>query len=105
MRKTTILDPFENINKKDKKIYLDNYARIKYYLNKCFANKSFLNYDEILRNLNMTELEYINAIRATLTSSRVFLKRTINEINLNAYNDDILTLHQGNMDIQFILNP
>jgi hypothetical protein len=53
----------------------------------------------------MTELEYINAIRATLTSSKVFLKRTINEINLNAYNDDILTLHQGNMDIQFILNP
>jgi hypothetical protein len=47
----------------------------------------------------MTELEYINAIRATLTSSKVFLKRTINEINLNAYNDDILTLHQGNMDI------
>jgi hypothetical protein len=52
----------------------------------------------------MTELEYINAIRATLTSSKVFLKRTINEINLNAYNDDILTLHQGNMGIQFILN-
>ena len=74
-------------------------------LNNCFANKSFLNYDEILRNLNMTELENLNAIRATLTSSKVFLKRTINEINLNAYNDDILTLHQGNMEIQFILNP
>jgi hypothetical protein len=50
MQKTTILDPFENINKKDKKIHLDNYAKIKYYLNNCFANKSFLNYDEILRN-------------------------------------------------------
>jgi hypothetical protein len=52
----------------------------------------------------MTELKYINAIRATLTSTKVFLKRTINEINLNAYNDDILTFHQGNMDIHFILN-
>jgi hypothetical protein len=50
MQKTTFLDPFENINKKDKKIHLDNYAKIKYYLNNCFANKSFLNYDEILRN-------------------------------------------------------
>jgi hypothetical protein len=55
--------------------------------------------------MDMSEVDYLNAIKSTLKSSKVFIKRKINEININFYKADILDLHNANMDIQFILNP
>jgi hypothetical protein len=68
MKETVILDPLKT-NAKTKMIYLRNYEIIKAFLNDCFKSKLYISYDEILNNLNMTELDYINAIRASLTNS------------------------------------
>lgn len=47
----------------------------------------------------------MNDIRSSLKRAKVFLRREINEVMVNNYNFDILSLHQANMDIQFILDP
>ena len=53
----------------------------------------------------MNEEEYIKMIRVDLKKAKVFLKRAPNEIRINAYNPQIMSLHKANMDIQFILDP
>jgi len=82
-----------------------NYKIINDYLSECIGNKIELTFDEFLNHVNLSEQQYLYAIRSSLVRSRVFLKRNIHEVNINAYNNDILNFHQGNMDIQFILNP
>lgn len=64
-----------------------------------------LSFDDFLRRLNLTEAQYIEAIRCTIKTAKVFLKRTPAEIKINAFNPAILQLHRANMDIQFVLDP
>jgi hypothetical protein len=48
---------------------------------------------------------YIYALRATLTTSKVFLKRNLEETRINNYNSILLESWEANMDIQYILDP
>ena len=59
----------------------------------------------MLNELQMNEINYIEAIRSSLDQPKVFLKRKSNEVAINAYNKTILALLESNTDIQFILNP
>lgn len=59
---------------------------------------------EFLNFLNMTQKEYINAIRTTILRTTVFLKRNSHEISFNNYNRDILLRHRANMDIQYVFD-
>lgn len=61
-------------------------------------------YEEFLAKLQMTEEQYIKAIRSSIKMTTVFLKRTVHEIMINQYNSDIILRHRGNMDIQFIMD-
>ena len=88
----------------------ENNKKIKNFLDSMMIHPSGLNtliisFDDFLKNLKITKDEYIDAIRCTLKKDKVFLKRNLCDININPYNKMMLTMHQANMDIQYILDP
>ena len=109
MRKTMILEPFdddEKLSKKEREKISKSRQNVNKELDKLSkeTNTSLL-FDEFLTCIDMSEEEYIKMIRADLKKAKVFLKRAPNEIRINAYNPMIMSLHRANMDIQFILDP
>ena len=60
---------------------------------------------EFLKKLDLTEQQYIKAIRLSLKHSTLLLKRSPSEIRINCYNPHLLKAWQANMDIQFVLDP
>ncbi|XP_057335407.1 uncharacterized protein LOC130674157 [Microplitis mediator] len=79
-----------------------NFQKIIDYLDELSKSPRKISFAQLLIELKLSELEYIEAARYPLQTTRVFLKRESNEILINAYNPDILNLLRSNMDIQFI---
>ena len=52
----------------------------------------------------MTEEQYLLAVRYSIIRPTVFLKRNVNELRINAYNETVLHLWKVNMDLQYILD-
>ena len=63
-----------------------------------------IDFGEFLARLKLTLDEYILAIRSSLKSTTIFLKRTPSEIRVNAYNPALIKAWRANMDIQFVTN-
>lgn len=100
MKKTIILDPLDDQEKAPK-----SYESINKLMNPFYSKRTILQlYEEILNELEMTESEYLLAIRSTLSRPQVFLKRSSLEVGINAYNKDILHLWEANIDLQYILD-
>ena len=57
-----------------------------------------------MENLDVSEERYILAIRSSLNSPTVFLKRMPNKLRVNNYNSACLKAWRANMDIQYVLN-
>jgi hypothetical protein len=107
MKKTVILEPLE---KNDKRLeeHKENYLKIRNLLNSISHKKSKLKIKEIddfLKLLNISYDEYILAIRSSLEKTKVFVKRALDQLNINFFNRSIIKLHKANMDIQFITDP
>ncbi len=60
---------------------------------------------EFLEKLDLSEQQYIKAIRLSLKHSTLLLKRSPAEIRINCYNPHLLKAWQASMDIQFVLDP
>ncbi|CAF4566580.1 unnamed protein product [Rotaria sp. Silwood2] len=109
MRKTMILEPLsadEKLTKKEREEISKNRQNVIKELDEISKDAdNSLTFEEFLKHVNMNEEEYIKMIRAELKKAKVFLKRAPNEIRINAYNPQIMSLHRPNMDIQFILDP
>ncbi|CAB3987819.1 ATP-dependent DNA helicase PIF1 [Paramuricea clavata] len=60
---------------------------------------------EFLQKLDLSEQQYIKAIRLSLKNSTLLLKRSPAEIRINCYNPNLLRAWKANMDIQFVLDP
>ena len=60
--------------------------------------------NELLVKLGVTENNNRLAIRSTLNSPTIFLKREPNELRINNYNPACLKAWRANMDIQFVLD-
>ncbi|CAB0002561.1 unnamed protein product, partial [Nesidiocoris tenuis] len=103
MPRTMILEPLEaqDITQNNK----NNYKKIKKLMQDFFEHNTKMSWKNVLTRLELSEDEYISAIRSSLKNPQVFLKRSSLEVAINAYNPIILDLHRYNMDIQFILNP
>ncbi len=102
MKETKILYPLND--KTQLRHYKEIYNKIRDELNsKEFVNIE--NIDQLLNILNISEEEYIKAIRSNIKKPTIFLKRNINETRINPYNKLILELWRANTDIQFILSP
>jgi PIF1-like helicase/Helitron helicase-like domain at N-terminus/OTU-like cysteine protease/Helicase len=102
MPQTMILQPLSKEEKNEK--MSNDLSEIRKLMQEFFKKETILAFEGILTKLKLTENDYIMAIRSSLSSTQIFLRRNSREVAINAYNKDILHLFQANMDIQFILN-
>ncbi|XP_055687292.1 uncharacterized protein LOC129792356 [Lutzomyia longipalpis] len=99
--KTEILLPIAKEEKTEK--MKENYQKIA-NLTAYFSHKhEEMNFPDILKKLKMTREEYIMALRSSIKRSRMFLKRSSKEVNINAYNESLIMCIESNMDIQFVV--
>ena len=98
MRKTTIIQPFTG---EDRSIYEEYYKTIQDYL--CKLEKD-ITFDEFLKEIGLTEDDYIKAVQTSVKAEKVFLKRKPIENRINPYMKDLLGVWKANHDIQFILD-
>lgn len=104
MRRTMILDPIRASDQTEEQ--KGHLRAINAFLLDLWRRREPIDFqfDEFLRQLNLTDEQYLEAIRCTIKTSKVFLQRTPAEMKINAFNPDILRLHRANMDIQFVLD-
>ena len=63
-----------------------------------------MTFEDLLLKLNITEENFLLAIRSSLNAATIFLKQKPNEMHINNYNADCLTAWRANMDIQYVLD-
>ena len=61
-------------------------------------------FDQLLQELDVSERHYILAIRSSLNSPTIVLKRSPNELQINNYNPTCLRAWRANMDNSVILD-
>lgn len=66
---------------------------------------STLIFEEFLQEIDMSLETYLHCIQSTLTVSKVFLQRSLEETWINNYNKTLLKCWEASLDIQFILDP
>ena len=104
MKQTMILYPFdEKTPNSDIKTYKESWKSIKSYLDD-LQNCEDMTFEDLLLKLNITEENYLLAIRSSLNAATIFLKQKPNEMHINNYNADCLTAWRANMDIQYVLD-
>ena len=103
MKSTSILYPLDDMSYTDIQKHKDNWRNITKNLNDMKECED-MTLDQLLVSLNITEQKYILAIRSSLNSPTIFLKREPNELRVNNYNSACLCAWRANMDIQFVLD-
>ena len=104
MRSTKILYPLEEntspiLVKSSKELW----KKIENTLNDLKEGKD-ISFDELLKEFDVSERQYILAIRSSLNCPTIFLKRSSNELRINNYNPTCLLAWRANMDIQYVLD-
>ena len=61
-------------------------------------------FDQLLQELNVTEENYLLAVRSSIKTAAIFLKRNQMKLTVNNYNPACLLAWRANMDIQFVLD-
>ena len=104
MFQTTILDPLEDPTETD----IANWKKVCDELNSYKVSswkEDAISHEEFLLRLGLTEQEYLRAVRCSIKSSKLLLKRQPNATRVNAYNKHLLQIWKANLDIQYILDP
>ena len=104
MRCTQIFYPLDNdtfpaVAKSSKELW----KSMKNKLND-FKEGKDITFDELLQELDVSERQYILAIRSSWNSATIFFKRSPNELRINNYNPTCLRAWRANMDIQYVLD-
>lgn len=97
MPRTCILTPLPK--EETTNSILENCKRINELMVEFGKKSQNMPFDEILKKLNLSENDYIMAIRSSLIRDQVFLRRSSMEVDVNAYNPDILACIESNMDL------
>ena len=104
MRQTEILYPLDtDATISETKKHEAMWKSIKMYLDD-IKEGEHISFDELLLNLKVTEESYILAIRSSINTPTVFLKRNPNELRNNNFNPACLSAWRANMDIQYVLD-
>ncbi|XP_070567337.1 uncharacterized protein [Ptychodera flava] len=104
MPRTMILQPLPmDTDESTEQILQKHYENIKTVVTDLQFGET-LSFSEFLNKLQLDEQTYINAIQSSLTSDKISLKRSPNEIRINSYNETLLKAWRA-LDIQFILDP
>lgn len=101
MPSTVILEP---LNDDDKKLAEKNFMKVATLMNE-MNNVDVMSFSDFLKELEMDLHTYLLAVRSSLCSPKIFLKRLPCETRVNNYNTIALKCWEANMDIQFILDP
>ena len=104
MQETRILYPLESDMDEDKVKGLKQTWKS---INKCLDDAKEgidVSFDQLLLDLNVTKEDYILAIRSSIKTSTIFLKRSPNELRVHNYNSACLSAWRASMDIQFVLD-
>ncbi|PIK47899.1 hypothetical protein BSL78_15229 [Apostichopus japonicus] len=79
------------------------------YVSKLLANAKDgelnMTYDDFLKDVDLSEEEYIQAIRSSIKTPTIFLERTPAAIRVNCYMKNLLGTYGANHDIQFVTDP
>ena len=106
MSSTVILEPIECQSTEEEIDLKQKWRKIKRHLNQYgMALDLKTTFDEMLTELEMTEDEYIKAVRTSLVRPKFFLKRRPCEIRINNYMKRCLQFWRANHDIQPSLSP
>ena len=104
MRQTHILEPLEtDMDQSEVKIHKKNWTKIQTHLKDMITDED-VTYDAFLNDMGMTEDQYVLAIKSSITSATVFLKRSPSEVRVNNYNRHCLKAWRANMDLQYVLD-
>ena len=103
MHSTEILEPLSD-DDVNKELHSSNFLLIKSYLATFKPDTESISFDEFLSNVGLDLESYILAVRSSLKTATVFIKRQPSEVRVNNYNVDCLRAWRANMDIQFVLN-
>ena len=104
MKQTMILYPLdEETSDSEIRMHKSNWKLIKTYLDEN-RDDEYITFDELLSKLNITEENYLLAIRSSLNTPTIFLKQNYNEVHINNYNPSCLSAWRANMDIQYVLD-
>ena len=49
-------------------------------------------------------LKHMDALQISQRGPNVILKQNLQDVLINAYNNDILSLWKGNVDLQYVIN-
>ena len=102
MRKTQVLEP---LPLQDREVHKANWKKVKQYLQTMEEKQQpDETYDSFLASVGINEDAYINAIRSSLTHTKIFLKRDPADTRINGYNKHVLKAWDANCDIQFVIN-
>ena len=96
---TVLLHPNETLNRIDR----ENLISIQKYLDSTKANEK-CTLEMMLKDLDLSEEDYIRAVQSSLTEPRIFLKRRPCESRINGYMKNLIHVYKANHDIQFCLN-
>ena len=106
MSSTVILEPIECQSTEEEIDLKQKWRKIKRHLNQYgMALDLKTTFDEMLTELEMTEDEYIKAVRTSLVRQKFFLKQRPCEIRINNYMKHCLQFWRANHDIQPSLTP
>ena len=105
MRETVITYPFDvdEISQNGLKAHKESWKNLKKYLNGLKEGKD-KNFYELLAELQLTEERYLLAIRSSINTPTIHLRRKPDEIRIYNYNPSCLTAWRANMNIQFVLD-
>ena len=93
---TTVLDP--PVDEVEKVVGQQAFQKVAKFLSK-FKSDCQLSFDDFLRKVDLTTDSYLQALRSTLSVSKVFLKRSLEDTRINNYNKILLKCWEANMNI------
>ena len=99
IRSTKILYPLDDdVSENDVRKLKVLWKNIKQQLNDMKEGEN-ITFDQLLTDLNVSENDYLLAIRSSLNCPTIFLKRNPNLLRINNYNAAYLSAWRANMDI------
>ena len=104
MMNTEILQPLVCQDDQEHKTHAQNFTRVKAFLAAVKPSDEQLTMTEFLSAIQLDYDSYILAIRSSLKTATILLKRAPNELRVNNYNVQCLRAWRANHDIQFILD-
>ena len=106
MKHTCILEPLQadcNDLEGDKK-HKGNFEKINKLINSLKTEDAEMDFTTFLERLKLDNDQYLKAIRSSLSSTKLFLKRSVSEVRVNSYNPTLLKCWRANMDLQYVLD-